>query len=314
MKKVVTIGGGTGQYTLLRGLKKYGVDLKAIVSVTDNGGSSGELRTEFGVLPPGDLRNCMLALADEVNLKDLVDLFDYRFPKSNNGKFSNHSLGNLIITALHQKHKNMADAINVASKILNLSGEIIPVSVDETNIYAKTENGDFLNGEVEINYSENAKNIKELWLEPKAHLYKNAYSAIKEADLIVICPGELYGSILPNFLIKGFRDAIMESSAKIVYVCNLVTKQGTHGFKASNFLNIIENYLGKKVNYIICNTKKPTQKIVDKYKEEDSFFVEPDIEDERAIKEDLLLEFEINSLFTARHDSDKIAKLIMNLL
>ena len=314
MKKVVTIGGGTGQYTILRALKKYSIDLKAIVSIADNGGSSGELRVEFGVLPPGDIRNCMLALADEINLRHLKDLFEYRFPESRNGKFSNHSLGNLILTALAQKHGNMADAVKIMSKILNLSGEIIPVSTDITNLYAKTNEGKILHGEVEVNHSDKAKNIENIWLDPKAHLYKDAYSAINEADLIIICPGELYGSILPNFLVEGFKEAIKNSNAKIIYLCNLVTKQGTYGFKASNFLEVIEKYLGKKVDYVVCNTKKPTQKIVDKYKEEDSFFVEPDLNNENVIKEDLLTEFEINNLITARHDSDKVAKIIMNLL
>lgn len=319
MKKIVTIGGGTGHYTLLRGLKNYDADLSAIVSVVDNGGSTGKLRVDFGILPPGDLRNCLLALADEIKLKDLMDLFEYRFPKTDGNNsdsgLSNHNLGNLILTALIKIHQNdVGKAIKSVSNILNTSGKILPVSIDNINLIAETTAGKILNGQAEVSYPEKETKIKKIWLKPEAHIYKDSAEAIRQADLIVISPGDLYGSILPNFLVKGVKESIQDSKAKIVYVCNLVTKQGTHEFKASNFVKEIESYLGKKVDYIICNTKKPTQKIVDKYKEEDSYFVEPDLEGENIIKDDLLEELEINDLITARHNPDKTARLIMNLL
>jgi uncharacterized cofD-like protein len=313
MQKIVTIGGGTGHYTLLRGLKNYDVDLTAIVGVVDDSGSSGVLRTEFGILPPGDLRNCLLALADDVKLKDIMDIFDYRFPKSN-GTLSNHSLGNLIITALIHKHENIADAVKAASNILNTSGKILPVSIDNTTLYAETVNGKILKGEHEVSYPEKATQIKKIWLDPKANVYKETAEAIRQSNLIVICPGAFYGSILSNFLVKGVKEAIQDSKAKIVYVCNLVTKQGTHGFKVSDYVRRVERAIGKKVDYVICNTKKPTQKIVDKYKEEESFFVEPDLDGDNIIKEDLLIELVIKNLMTARHNIKKVAKLIINLV
>ena len=312
MKKIVTIGGGTGHYTILRGLKNYDVDLTAIVSIVDNGGSSGELRVEFGILPPGDLRNCLLALADNIKLKDLMDLFDYRF--TGNGNLANHNLGNLILTALTQKHKDIGKAIKSASNILNISGKVLPVSLDNTDVYAETYDGGRLEGQVQVSYPLKNTRIRKIWLNPEAYVYRESAEAIRNADLIVISPGDLYGSLVPNLIVKGIKEALQESKAKIVYVCNLVTKQGTHGFKASDFAREIEKYLDKKIDFTICNTKKPTQNIQDKYKKEDSYFVEPDLSGENIIKEDLLEELEINRLMTARHNPEKTAKLIMSLI
>ncbi len=312
MKKIVTIGGGTGHYTLLRGLKNYDVDLTAIVSIVDNGGSSGNLRVEFGILPPGDLRNCLLALADDVKLKDLMDLFEYRFP--GNGNLANHNLGNLILTALTQKHKDIGKAIKSASNILNISGKVLPVSLDNTDIYAETDTGGKLEGQVQVSYPPKETKINKIWLNSEAFVYKESAEAIRNADLIIITPGDLYGSIIPNLLVKGVKESIKESKARIVYVCNLVTKQGTHSFKASDFKNEIEKYLARKIDFVICNTKKPTQNIQDKYKKEDSYFVEPDLSGENIIKDDLLEELEINNLITARHNPEKIARLIMGLI
>jgi len=310
MKKIVTVGGGTGQYALLRGLKNYDIDLTAIVSVLDDGGSSGELRADFGILPPGDLRNCLLALADDSKIGDLKHIFQYRFP---DGKLSNHNLGNLILTALNEKYGNMGEAVKAVSKILGIKGKVLPVSMDYANVYAKNSQEKILKGEFEINYSSDAKNIKSIWIEPDAYIYKDSAEALRQADLVVISPGEIYGSILPNFLIKGFIEAIKESKAKVVYVCNLVTKQGTFGFKASDFLKIIETALQRKVDYVICNTKKPSTKIVDKYQQEESFFVEPDLKGDNIIIGDFLTEFDVGGFITARHDSDKIARSIISL-
>lgn len=312
MKKVVTIGGGTGQYNMLVGLKKYDIDLTAIANVVDSGGSSGGLRVNFGVLPPGDIRNCLIALAGSSTSKELADLFLYRFESEN--KDLNHSMGNLILTALSKMHGDMGEATKIASRILSLDGDVLPASTDSTHLHARTVSGKTIEGEKNITAIHKDEKIEEVWLSPDAFIYGDSAKAIREADLIVICAGELWGSIIPNFLVKGFSNAIKESNAKIVYVNNLVTKQGNYGFKASDFLREIEKYLGKSPDYIICNTKKPTKKIVDKYIEEESFFVEPDLSGENVIKEDLLEEVVIGGKITARHDSQKLSKLIMDLL
>lgn len=312
MKKIVTIGGGTGQYSLLQGLKNYDVDITAIVNVVDNGGSSGRLRTAFGVLPPGDIRNCLIALTDDSVTKEMADLFAYRF-KSQDENGLNHNLGNLILTSLCAKYGDMGKAAKVAGQLLGIKGRVLPVSLDNVNLCAETHSGKILKGEENITTCKKEDRIKKIWLEPDAYIYGDAGRAIREADLVVVCAGEIYGSIIPHFLVKGVKEAI-EQSKKIVCVCNLVTKQGTYGFRAGDFVSEIEKYLGKKFDYIICNTKQPTQKVVDKYVAEESFFVECDLKGDNIIKEPLLTEFVVGDLITARHDPKKTAQLIMNLL
>lgn len=314
-KKIVTIGGGTGHYTLLRGLKNYDVSLSAIVSVFDNGGSSGKIREElvdFGALAPGDIRNCLLALTDESSLSHMVKLLDFRFPQSG-GTLSNHNLGNFIITASQQLY-GKADGIKIVSKMLGIkSHQVFPVSIDSSMIYAKTLSGNSLQGQLDVSYPNKDEKIELLWLEPPAYVHIETALALKNADVIVICPGDLYGSILPNFLVKGLKESISKD-ARIVYVCNLVTKQGTHNFKASDFVREIEKYMERKIDYVICNTKKPTELIVDKYMKEDSYFVEPDFDGPNILKSDLLIECKSDSRVIARHDAEKVARLIMNLL
>ena len=321
MKKVTTIGGGTGQYTLLKGLKNYNLDLGAIVSVMDSGGSSGKLRTAFGVLPPGDIRNCLLALVDDYRLKDLMDVFSYRFSNSKENGLSNHNLGNLILTALTDKYGNIGEAIKAASSILNIKHYVFPISLDSVNIHGKILNSDkILMNEEEISYGiKRNESMERLWLHPSAYIYNESAKRIEDSDLIVICPGLLYGSIIPNFLVKGFRESIEKSKAKIVYVCNLVTGTGMYDFKASDFVREIEKYLNKKIDYLICNNKKPTKKIVDKYlKKEESFFVECDYltetENLGVIRDNLLVEMEIDNLVTARHNPEKTSRIIMGIL
>lgn len=320
-KKIATIGGGTGQYTLLRGLKNYDIDLTAVVSMVDDGGKSTKrLMVEFGILPPGDLRNCLVALVDESKLKDLKELFEYRFPELNKNEngLGGHSLGNLILTALIQQHGDIGKAVEAAAKILNISGRVLPVSLTKTNLYGKTIGGKILNGQAEVSYNiQKADRIKELYLEPKSFVFEEAAKALRESDVIVICPGDLYGSIIPNFLIEGVNQAIKDSKAKLVYVCNLVTKQGTYGFKASDFVKEIEKYLGgKEIDTIVLNTKKPTQKIVDKYKGEDSEFVEPDIGNlkKKIVETELLVEYKSDGKIIARHEPQETAQKIIELL
>jgi len=317
MKQVVTIGGGTGHYTILRGLKNYNVHLDALVSVADNGGSSGRLKdefVEFGILPPGDIRNCLLALTDEAILPHIVSLFNYRFPET--GKtLSSHNLGNLIIAACQDVYgKN--EGIRIASNILGIKdSRVIPISIDSTNIYAKTKSGKNLEGQIQVSYPDKDDKIEKVWLNPRAFINKIASESIENADMIVICPGDLYGSIIPNFLVDGTNEAIENSKAKIVYVCNLVTKQGTYGFKASDFVEQIERYMTlRSIDYVVCNTKKPVSEIVDKYKNENSDFVYPDLNDKNVIKTDLLVEQKIGDKVIARHNSQKTASVLMSIL
>lgn len=306
-EKIVCIGGGTGTFTLLKGLKNYTENITALVSMADNGGSSGKLRDEYGILPPGDIRQCLIALADDNKAKMLRELFEIRFDK-----IDNHSFGNLFLLALEKVTGNPAEAIKEAEKILGVKGRVIPITLDKTHVCAESEN-QILNGQTEVSYA--GKKINRVFLKPDAFAFIEARQALEslgEKDKIVICPGDLYGSIIPNFLVKGIREALKQSKAKKIYICNLVTKQGTENFKAQDFTNEIEKYLETKLDFIICNTKIPSGQIVDKYKGENSQFVPP-FEDERVIKEDLLIEHESGDYILARHDSQKLAKIIMSL-
>jgi len=322
MKRIVTIGGGTGHYTLLRGLKSYNVHLDAIVSVADNGGSSGRIRDEFvdfGILPPGDIRNCLLALTDESRLQHMVKLFEHRFPETK-GSLSEHNLGNLIIAGAQDAYGGIGEGVQVISKMLGIqNAQVIPISEDPTTLYATTKSGKTLEGQLQVSYPPKGEKIEKTWLKPPAFVYRKAAESIREADMIVICPGDLYGSIIPNFLVEGVNQALEESRAIIAYVCNLVTKQGTYDFAASDFVDEIEKYLVSRViDYVILNTKTPTEDIVDKYNKEDSQFVVPNMEGKKVIEADLLLQQPVgevgDKVIVARHNSRETTRILMEIL
>jgi len=318
VKKVVTIGGGTGHYSLLRGLKHYDLDLTAIVSVVDDGGSTGELRTDFGILAPGDLRNCLIALSDETEIEDIARLFEYRFPMKSK-RLGNHNVGNIILAALADLCGDMAEAVKAASKILRTEGNVLPVSLDPSTLYARTEAGTLLKGQIQVSYPSRRERIAEVWLKPRANVYRDSANAIRDADLVVVCPGDLYGSVIPNFLTQGVREALGGSRGMLAYVCNLVTKQGTYGFKAGDFVREIARYCGRRPDFVIYNTRRPTRTVVDKYRKEASFFVEPDAARLRtltgkAVAGALLVEHDSGDKRIVRHDSEKTARIIVDLL
>jgi len=307
-KRVVVIGGGTGVFTVLSGLRTYSLNLSAIVSMADDGGSSGVLREEFGILPPGDVRRAMVALSRHPN-KMLAQLFSYRFSE---GKLAGHSFGNLILTALERSFGSFEKAVKEASKMLQLKGEVIPVTLNNTRLFAELENGTVIRGEtnIDIPKHDGKLKIKKIWLDPKAKINLNAKKAIAEADMIVLGPGDLYTSILPNFLVQGMPEAIREAKGKKVYVCNMMTKYGeTHRFSAPDFVKKLEEGLGSKPDIILLNNKKPTQKMLAKYREEEAGFVAPGGYGANVIKADLLRRGTL-----IRHDPKKLAKILTELL
>jgi uncharacterized cofD-like protein len=257
--KIVAIGGGTGLSSLLRGLKEYTGNLTAIVTVADDGGSSGVLRRELGVLPPGDVRACIAALADAEPL--VTSLFQYRF--SDGSGLAGHSFGNLFIVAMSGVVGNFEDAIRQTSRVLAVRGQIIPSTLANVTLCAKTEDAQTIQGESLIgnhNGSEPHGRIKEVYLlphNPPAH--PEAVRAILEADLVVLGPGSLYTSVLPNLLVEGIRRSIMASSAPKVYVCNVATQHGeTDGFSVADHLDAIEQQFGKGViSYVLANSNLP---------------------------------------------------------
>lgn len=307
MEKIVTIGGGTGQFQILKGLRDCECEITAITNVSDNGGSSGRLIDEYGILPPGDIRQCLVALANKRDEKTLRELFNYRLKDG-------HSMGNLIITALADISGDFISGVKETGKLLNIAGQVLPVSSNKLKIYAETMDGKILNGEEEVSYSKENSRVKRLFAKDKVFLLKDAGEAIRNADKIIICAGDLYGSILPNFLVQGMLEALQESSAKKIYVCNLFTKQGTENFKARDFVNEIEKYSKIKLDKIIINSRTPSPEVLKKYLQEESSFVEDNLgDDPRAVRGDYVAEYPFERKTIFRHVSEKIAQAILEI-
>jgi uncharacterized cofD-like protein len=260
-KKVVVVGGGTGTHTVLRGLRHYSdeLDITAIVSMADTGGSTGRLRDEFGLLPIGDVRNALTALAGESDEDELLlrQLFLYRFARGEG--LSGHNFGNLFLTALTDILGSEEKAIEAAAKILRVEGRVLPVTTDDVQLVAEFSDGQVVLGQEEIEYAKAAageSRIVSLWLTPAAALSPAAENALLEADLVVFGPGDLYTSILANCVVDGFVDTLHASKAKLVYVCNLMSKSGqTTGMHAAEHLAELIKHLGTQIDVAIVNTE-----------------------------------------------------------
>jgi len=323
-KNIVTIGGGTGSFTLLSGLRNYPVNISAIVSMVDDGGSTGVLRDELGVLPPGDVRQCLVALSDSSDI--LRELMSYRFGGK---KLKGHSFGNLFLSALEKITKNFSKGVEEAGKILNVKGEVIPVTESDISLQMKLKNGKVLRGEHEINkdFSIEKIGVKKFYIEPKAKANPRAVEKILEADVILIGPGNHYCSVLPNLLFPEISRAIGKSKAKVVYNCNLVNKKGhTEGFRLDDYVDSVNRMLGgKRIDYVTYNIKKPGDKLIAKYRRQREEMTEFFQEDRRSrsykvVRADLLSSkapvYSKNDSIAAirsfiRHDSRKLSKVIM---
>ena len=270
-KTIVTIGGGTGSFVVLSGLRnfadKYNFELKAIVSMADDGGSTGRLRDELGVLPPGDIRQCLVALSESPLI--LRKLLNYRFAS---GRLRGHSFGNILLSALEKVTGSFDQAVIEASKVFKIKGEVIPVTLDRIRLRAELNDGKIVYGEDNLNNSKLVKRIgiKKIYLShvPKAN--PRAIHALKNANLIILGPGNLYCSLIPNLLVKGIVQALISSKAKKVLICNLMNKIGhTDNFFIDDYLRIIENYTKPGLfDYFVYNTKIPSAKLLSKYKKE----------------------------------------------
>ncbi|MCC2631657.1 MAG: hypothetical protein K0S20_356 [Patescibacteria group bacterium] len=267
MKKIVVIGGGTGTFTVLSGLRDYSFELSAIVSTADNGGSTGILRDELGILPPGDIRQALVALSPDSSV--MRDLLNYRFE---DGGLKGHNFGNLLLGALEKVTGSFDRAVLEAGRILRVKGYVIPVTTDHVHLQAETVSGGKINGQHDIDshiWSE-AAGIKRLWLEPDCGIHPLAILAIKRADLIVIAPGSVFTSLIPNLLVKGMREALQQTKAPITYITNIMTEKGQAGdFFVQDFVDLIEEYAGKEViDYVVYNTSIPSADLLDLYKKE----------------------------------------------
>lgn len=314
MKKFVTIGGGTGSYAVLRGLREFPVNITAVVSMFDSGGSSGVLRDEFGVLPPGDVRRCLVALSEGERAEILRDLFNYRF---NGGSGLNgHSFGNLFLVALSNIYGSDIEGIRKASELLDIKGRVLPVSLDKADLRAVLEDGTEIVGEtnIDIPKHDGGVQIQKVFLSPAARIFEETAEAIREADVIVIGPGDLYTSVVPNLLVEGMREALRESKAKKVFVCNLMSKWGeTHEYDASDIAQELLSYAGLgKFDFAICNTEPMELKLIQAYEIEKKHPVRCDAElsqyADRVVTGDYFSEADI-----ARHDSEALARALVEL-
>lgn len=260
--KVVAIGGGTGLSTLLRGIKNYSANITAIVTVADDGGSSGRLRREMGILPPGDIRNCMAALADEEKL--LTELFQYRFTAGEG--LSGHSFGNLFLTAMRDIAGDLEGAIAQSSKVLAIRGKVLPATLEDVSLWARLEDGRIIYGE--SNIPEARGKIVELGCTPANPPATPAViKAIEEAEYIILGPGSLYTSIIPNLLVPEIQEAIVKSKAPKIYVCNIMTQKGeTDGYTVSDHISAIDHVCGGKIfDAVLVQGRQPSPDVLKKY-------------------------------------------------
>ena len=313
--RIVAIGGGHGLATLLTGLKEHTTNLKAIVTVADSGGSTGRLREEFDVLAPGDIRNCIVALADAPSL--MGELFQFRFEK--NSELKGHNFGNLFITAMTQLTGDFKKAVEELSKVLAIRGKVLPATLNKVSLVAEYEDGSRVVGEAQI--PEKEMLIRRVYLQPTpTDVSKNirpnpeVIEAIKNAQIIAIGPGSLFTSILPNLVIKEIAEAIARSSALKIYVCNLMTQHGeTDNYSASDHLKaLIEHTSSRIVDYCVVNSRIPNESMLDKYKQEQAYST---VADSLKIKEMGYKIIEGNIIHTTdfvRHDPDRLARVIIN--
>ena len=308
--RVVAIGGGTGLSVLLRGLKEYTGNVTAIVTVTDDGGSSGRLRGELGILPPGDIRNCLVALADAEPL--MARLFQHRFSQ---GTLAGHSLGNLFISALAELLGDFEQAVYESSKVLAVRGRVLPSTLTPVTLVAEMADGRVVRGETAI--SSDPERIARLWLEPGgAEPLPAALEAIEAADLIVLGPGSLYTSILPNLLIPGIRDAIRRSPAVKVLVVNAMTQPGeTDGFSAADHARAILEAVGPGLfQHVLVNIQQPPPHLLQRYREQGQEPVRPDREGLRRLGLQVHVARLIAGDDFVRHDSQRLARALLRVL
>lgn len=325
-KKIVTIGGGTGSFMLLSGLKKYPVDISAIVSMADDGGSTGMLRDELGVLPPGDVRQCLVALSESSDV--MRKLLNYRFES---GGLKGHNFGNLLLSALEKISGNFEEGVGEAIKILNVKGDVIPVSNGDMRLNIRLKNGKIIKGESKLDDNEEIREIgvKEVFLESKIKANKKALKKIKEADLVIIGPGDHYGSIIPNLLVPGISEAIIKSKATVIYNCNLTNKKGqTENFELDDYADAVNSYLGKtRIDYVVYNVKKAPRVDLETYKKKEGIGMTTGFSEGRSkkrkfkvVRADVLKKIRadrdksdalVDKRSFIRHDSEKLAKVIM---
>lgn len=323
-KKVVIVGGGTGTYVVTSILKSLDFELTKLVTVFDSGGSTGRLRDEFGFLPVGDLRQSLAALASENGQSWIRDLLLYRFEKGEG--LAGHNLGNLILTALQDMTGSTPKALEIASKIFRLTGQIYPITTGNSQLVTFYKDGSKAIGEHELDDMKNArKPIDHIDLTHSCELYAKAKEALLQADYIILGPGDLYASILPNLVVDGAGQALQQSQAKCIYIVNLMTRATqTDGFTAGDHVREIERYAQRYMDYVIVNSGTISQPIAEKYAKSDEYPVVDDLGaggPQTIIRSDFASSIEVQKQSSdvvprslMRHDQAKLTKALLNIL
>lgn len=287
-RKVVVIGGGTGVSNMLRGIKLFNQDITAIVTMADDGGGSGFLRREMGILPPGDLRNCLVALANSSGAME--NLLQFRFQE---GVLKGQNFGNLLIAALTEIYQDFETAIEETAKVLNISGKVYPVTLDNVHLEGEFENGDKCIGESKIPVIAERENlrIKKLRTFPeKAVIFPKAKAAIEQADIVILGPGSLYTSLISNLVVEGVAEALLKTKAKKYYVSNIMTEPGeTGGYSIRDHVKAIRDHGGDIVDKVLINVNNPKAEVLERYESEDYSYIEY-TEEDRKYLEDLGIE------------------------
>lgn len=322
---VVTIGGGTGHAVILSGLRTKPVKLTAIVSMADDGGSGGMLRDELGVLPPGDVRMCLVALSGAQNT--MRELFQYRFT---NGSMQGHTVGNMLLSALEKITGSFPAAVATAGKILNVYGRVVPVSEDDMRLMVTLKDGTVLRGEQYLNDNEEVrtKHVQSVALEKPARASARAIEALQKADIIILGPGGLYDSLLPNLLVDGIVDAIKHSKARVLYIANLTNKMGqTEHFTVHDYARALGEHVGDRIDAVLVNTRQPDMQLLERYEAQEGkdtiVQCPPEEHSYEIIEADVLAEEapEVHgadaiakSRSLIRHDSNKLADAVMGYI
>lgn len=325
---IVVIGGGTGTFTVLSGLKQYeDLALKALVAVTDSGGSSGRLRDVYGILPVGDIRQCLIALADSPPEDNILrELFLYRFDR---GTMAGHNFGNLFLTAMTDILGNEDLAIYQASRVLNIKGEVIPIAHGDIDLVAEYADGSVQVGEANIDKPnkkhDNTQRITNLRIQPKTKISQKALDAITKADVIITGPGDLYSSIIANFVIDGTKDAMQNSKAKFIYIINIMSKFGqTHNMSAQEHIEEIIKYSGKTPDYVLIHNRKLPPTALPHYSKQHAIPVINDLgknTEYKIVQTDLLSSVmveqkqqDVVQRSLIRHDIQKLAKSLYKII
>ncbi len=323
-KNIVVIGGGTGSFSVLSGLKKYFKNITATVNMVDDGGSSGVLRDELGVLPPGDVRQCLVALSDAP--EDVRKLFNFRFAE---GSLAGHSFGNLLLSATERMNDDFISAVDMAANILQISGKVIPLTIDDCRLCLEVE-GQVTCGESAVDDVIIPKGANpSLWIEPPARITRQAKNALIEANAIIIAPGNLYQSLIPSLLVDSVADVIAQSKAQIIYVANLVNKPNhTKDFSVLDYASELERFMGgRTIDTILYNTTEPTRDLMKQYALDEEYPVivdEPELIDSKhsVVGGDFLQTSDIATQANdtrvkrsyIRHDGDAIATTLAEII